>query len=103
MKPSKHALSIMSAFILSLTAQAETVAERYPGPWEDEFNFEITKALTKNEIGSCGHFKYRASSMDKGEYLVYCTSDLENWTAYMVWPNIEKVLGPYQTDESLKD
>lgn len=103
MRFSKCALIIMSIFTLSLAAQAETIAERYPGPWEYEFNFEITKALTKAEVGSCGHFKYRASSMDKGEYLVYCTSDSKNWTAYMVWPNIEKVLGPYQVDESLNE
>ncbi|MDA7088939.1 hypothetical protein PH586_21390 [Pseudomonas sp. SA3-5] len=103
MKYSKYAQLIMSAFIFPITAQAETVAERYPGPWEYEFNFEMTRALTKAEVGSCGHFKYRASSMDRGEYLVYCTSDSENWTAYMVWPNIEKVLGPYQIDESLNE
>ena len=103
MKLLKFALLIMSALILPLSAQAETVAERYPGPWEYEFNFGITKALTKAEAGSCGHFKYRASSMNKGEYLVYCTSDSKNWTAYMVWPNIEKVLGPYQIDESVNE
>ena len=76
MKILKYTL-IKSIFVLPFAVQAETVADRYPGPWESEFNFEITKALTKAKVGSCGTFKYRASSMNKGEYLVYCTSDLK--------------------------
>ncbi|AME28662.2 hypothetical protein AXG89_33270 (plasmid) [Burkholderia sp. PAMC 26561] len=77
------------------------VAKRYPGPWKDDFNLEITKSLAWNKVAGCGEYKYRASSLDKDEFLVYCSSDDVAWTAYLVWPVIHKIIGPLRPDASL--
>ncbi|MGY6127027.1 hypothetical protein ACW9YV_16505 (plasmid) [Paraburkholderia strydomiana] len=82
-------------------AAAVTVAERYPAPWHDDFNLEISKSLAWNKVQGCGEFKYRASSRDKDEYLVYCTANGSTWTAYLVWTAIHKVTGPLKPDPSL--
>lgn len=82
-------------------SQEPTMLERYPGPWVQEFNLPITKALAANDIRICGSYKYRASSRDTGEYLVYCSMDEKNWTAFIVWAPIEKILGPYVPDPTI--
>lgn len=79
----------------------ESVADRYPGPWEDEYHQAITTTLTVNRIAGCGQYKYREDVRQSQEYLVYCTRDGKRWLAYLVWPRLEKVLGPYTPDPSL--
>jgi hypothetical protein len=51
------------------------LSERYPGPWREDVNIGITKALAAKKIRDCGQYKYRESSVNTGEYLVYCTRD----------------------------
>lgn len=80
---------------------AESLADLYPGPWQDDFNINITKALSKNKIRGCGQYKYRAHKSSSNAYLVYCTQDGDRWTAYLVWDLIGKVMGPYQKDPSV--
>jgi len=75
------------------------ISQRYPGPWHDTFNKEITMALGKNNIGRCGEYKYRESSQDKGEYLVLCSSDGTKWVGYLVWPLTGAVTGPLAKDQ----
>ncbi|MCD4811339.1 hypothetical protein K8R14_01890 [bacterium] len=78
-----------------------SLSERYPGSWRDEFNTGISKALAKNKIRGCGEYKYRPSSKNHNEYLVRCTRDGVNWSSYIVWVGINKVMGPYKSDPSL--
>lgn len=78
------------------------LSERYSGSWQEDFNLAITKTFVAKGISDCGQYKFRESSKDRGEYLVYCTSDGNNWTAYLVWPNISEVTGPYTLDPSLQ-
>mgnify|MGYP007022264338 CR=1 FL=1 len=78
-----------------------TLAERYPGPWVSDVDLAITRALIRNNVSGCGQYKYRSSSQNSGEYLVYCSRDGETWTAYIVWPNVEKAMGPLAPDPSL--
>ena len=80
---------------------SSSLNERYPAPWRDEFNMEITRALASSKIRGCGEYKYRESSRNKGEYLVYCTRDGSTWFAYIVWIYSKKVMGPYKPDASL--
>jgi len=81
---------------------AISMAERYPPPWRTDVNPDIAKALAQNNVTGCGVFKYRPSSVDQGEYLVYCSPDGESgWAAYMVWIPINKVTGPFKPDPSL--
>ncbi|MFJ3486628.1 hypothetical protein ACIPL1_24965 [Pseudomonas sp. NPDC090202] len=79
----------------------KTTEELYPAPWVYEFSNTITTALVEAKVKGCGIYKYRVSSGSKSEFLVYCSRDNQNWKAYMVWPNIHKVLGPYAPDSSL--
>lgn len=91
-------------FVLATVAgmgQAESVAQKYPGPWVYDFNPSITKALVVANVSGCGIYRYRVSKDSNSEFLVYCSSDNENWSAYLVWPNIENVMGPYPPDPNL--
>lgn len=83
------------------SANTTSLSERYPGPWQEDFNLGISKALAGKKIRGCGQYKFRESSMDKKEYLVYCTRDGNDWLAYLVWPNIGSVTGPHAPDPSL--
>ena len=94
---------IFAFFLSACKAEPEpTPSVRYPEPWREEFNVGITKTLAAKHIKGCGQYKYRESSKDKGEYLVHCTSDGKNWTAYLVWPNINEVTGPHAPDVNSK-
>lgn len=85
-------------FAQGVLALSPEVEKQYPAPWVTDFNFEITKALTQAKVRQCGIIKYRVSSGSDSEFLVACSSDGDNWKAYMVWPNIDKVMGPYPLD-----
>lgn len=87
--------------ILPLGVHAESVASKYPGEWNWEYNTAISSSLAQAKVKGCGITRYRASRDSSSEFLVYCSNDNEHWKAYMVWPNISKVLGPYQPDPSL--
>jgi len=82
--------------------QELSLNERYPGPWREGFNLSITKALAAKRIGGCGQYKYRKSAKDGEEYLVYCTSDGRNWSAYLVSPATEEITGPHLPDPTLR-
>lgn len=94
---------VYAAMLTALSiAHAEIpLQERYPGPWKDDFNGSISKALAQNSVRGCGEFKYRESRMNRGEYLVYCTRDGSNWIAYLVWTSSKKVTGPHQVSAAI--
>lgn len=99
---SKKLIFLFFVFITASThAEKIPLSTRYPKPWRENFNLEITRSLSNKNIRGCGQYKFRESSKDKGEYLVYCSRDGRNWLAYIVWPNINNVMGPYPTDSSL--
>lgn len=98
----------MKKALIAITLTAGSVAhaevplqDRYPGPWKDDPNLSISKALAQNSVRGCGEFKYRESRLNRGEYLVYCTRDGSNWTAYLVWTSIAKITGPHQISASI--
>ena len=78
-----------------------SLAERYPGPWIEDFHAGISRALLKNGIRDCGQYKYRDGGGN--EYLVRCTSDGVHWQTYIVWVGIDEVMGPYKPEPSLDD
>ena len=94
-------LLLLLGLLLPLAASAESVKDMYPGPWVYDFNNNITSALAQAKVKGCGIYRYRVSRSSNSEYLVYCSRDNEIWKAYMVWPNISKVMGPYPPDPSL--
>ncbi len=78
-----------------LATKELTLAERFAGAWNTEFDLGIAKALGENGVQGCGEFKYKSSSQDQGEYLVHCSRDGETWVAYLVWVPSEVIMGPY--------
>ena len=98
-------LAVIGFFVLAeisgTSSQKLSMAQRYPGPWINDVTPEIAQALVKNNITDCGALKYRSSSVDSGEYLVYCSPDGSSWRAYIVWIPINKVEGPFIPDPSL--
>lgn len=78
-----------------------SLSERYSGPWQEDFHTGITRVLAQNNIRNCGQYKYRESSKDRNEFLVYCTADGGNWIAYIVWPNTGGIVGPNYPDPNL--
>lgn len=96
---SAFAACLMSGNVLAANPSVNpTIENRYPGPWETEFNMGITQTLSKSGARGCGIIKYRESAKDDSEYLVVCSTDNETWDVYMVWPNINEVMGPYTLD-----
>lgn len=80
-----------------------SVKERYPGPWRTDSNLDIINALVQNNVMGCGEYKYRPSTVNRGEYLVNCTSDGRYWNSYLVWVPLNKIMGPYTPDPTLGD
>lgn len=92
---------ILIVLSFSVAAHAELpevnaeIESQYPGPWKTEFNMKVTKALSQSGARGCGIIIHRTSRNSKSEFLAACSTDNENWKAYMVWPNIGEVMGPY--------
>lgn len=92
-------LSVLIGFSLSACGEKErpkppkTEAEMYPGKWQESVAPDLSIALARNKISGCGQFEHRRAR-GGDEYLVACTRDGERWTGYIVFPRIEKVVGP---------
>lgn len=87
--------------LLPLVVSASSLEEQYPAPWVKADNPVITRALSEADVEGCGKYRYRVSSGSKSEFLVYCQRGGKVTQAFMVWPNIHKVMGPYPPDPSL--
>jgi len=86
---------------LGSQSSERSLEEMYPAPWIKAEEFSITRALNEAGADNCSKYRYRVSSGSKTEFLVYCTLGGKATKAFMVWPNIHKVLGPYPPDPSL--
>lgn len=84
----------------SPTDDNPTVATRYGGAWSD-VDGDVAGTLARNAVHGCGEAYQRASTRDQDEYLVYCTGDGATWTAYLVWPKANRVLGPNAPDPTI--
>jgi len=102
-KPSRPLTLLLSAslFVACTPAKEPTMLERYPGPWKEDINVPIIKTLAFNKVRTCATLKYRESAQHKGEFFVYCSVDGSLWTAYIVWPNTERLMGPYPPDPTI--
>ena len=50
---------VVSIFFSSSTFADPLLSERYPEPWKEDLNVEITKVLVTKKIKDCGEYKYR--------------------------------------------
>lgn len=86
---------ILGILLLIMSCKQPTFSERYKGNWRSPHDNEfitIGRSLVKYNIGDCGEYYVRESSMDKGEYVVGCTNDGSHFTYYVVWTSSEKVM-----------
>ena len=90
-----------SLALLGLTCLLDTAdgrpmllpSERFPGPWL-EVTQDIRDLLTLSKVSACSQAAGRESSLNPGEYLLYCTSDEKLWTSWRVQPAARIVRGP---------
>jgi hypothetical protein len=75
-------------------------SEQFPGPWL-EVTQEIRDVLTLNDVSACSQALGRQSSLNPGEYLLYCTRDEKLWTSWRVQPAAHKVRGPGKLFEGI--
>src|SRR4051794_34627689 len=71
-------------------------SKEYPGPWRDPTS-DVIITLAHNGAHDCGEFYERlaaSSSPGAPDYLVACTPDGRQWFGYLVWPSIDKAMGP---------
>lgn len=92
MKLSGLYLSI-SLLLLVACDPPQQPAEEFTGSWKQP-TAEVMRALAVSGIDGCGEFYQKESTISPKTFAVVCTSDQLHWTAYMVWPAINKVLGP---------
>ena len=98
--PYKFGLSAF-AVLTGLTIVAchtPTLEESYAGPWRDPTG-DVAVALAHNGATGCGEFYQKESRTSKGEYAVACNASTSDqgpaaWVVYLVWPNIDKIVGP---------
>lgn len=66
----------------------------YEDNWHTEVNFDITRTLNKNYVHGCEDYRYKQSRDLSSVYFVYCKDGQYIETAYLVFPQINKVTGP---------
>ncbi|HET7166132.1 MAG TPA: hypothetical protein VFI94_13430 [Pseudolabrys sp.] len=89
-------LTIFAFVPLTCSADARSKlwpAAQYPGPWL-EITEEVRETLALHKISACNEAVGRQSSINSGEYLLYCTRDERFWTSWLVQPATHKVRGP---------
>lgn len=94
--PSSCSLALLGMTCLLGTADGRAMllpSERFPGPWL-EVTQDIRDLLTLSKVSACSQAAGRESSLDPGEYLLYCTSDEKLWTSWRVQPAARIVRGP---------
>ena len=91
-------LSIVATVALASCGPAKPPlgpAEVYPAPWVQP-SAEVYRTLYASGF-RCGEGYQRGSIEAAGEYLLYCREANGQWTTYLVWPTVAKVLGPDRT------
>ncbi len=92
------------AFPLFLTACEPSPSDRFPGPWVEVRSLGIDRVLGNHNISGCENLVYRHSDLSsgpldpRGDFLVYCSPDGTNWTAYIASPGLARersLIGPF--------
>ena len=75
-------------------------SEEYPGPWR-EVTQEVRDFLALHKVYACNQAAGRQSSLNSGEYLLYCTRDEKHWTSWRVQTASHKLRGPDKLIEGI--
>ena len=87
------ALFVLMCLLGTADGRPLSPSDRFPGPWLEVTN-DIRDLLTVNKVSACSQAAGRESSLNPGEYLLYCTSDEKLWTSWRVQPAARIVRGP---------
>ena len=94
-------IALLALFTLDTDRRAAPIDERYPGPWRADYQVSIAKALAGAGARGCGEFVWRESAIDRGEVLVWCTTDRTAWQQWLTWPRTARASGPSPPDARL--
>jgi len=83
----------LSAFLAGCEPSPDDL---YPGPWVEQRSPAIDRVLGSHNVQDCSNLVYRPSNVSdgpldpRGDFLVYCSSDGANWTAYVASPGLAR-------------
>lgn len=77
------------------------ISKQYENQWHEDARPDIVICLTRNHVSGCGYFLYKESISTHGEFIVNCYSYDNSSRSYLVWPVINKIMGPYPIEASL--
>ena len=92
------------ALPVSLAGCEPSPDEIYPGPWVEQRSPAIDRVLNDHNVSDCDNLVYRPSNLSRGpldprgDFLVYCSGDGANWTAYVASPGLARdrsLTGPF--------
>jgi hypothetical protein len=106
----KAAMRILGALALVtilplLTGCDPSPSDRFPEPWVRERSMAIDRVLGNHNISGCENLAYRPSDASsgpldpRGDFLVYCSPNGSNWTAYIASPGLARdrnLTGPFE-------
>jgi hypothetical protein len=90
-------LLLLPLLLAGCAAEERTIAEQFSGPWQEYAKPDLVQLLISKDATGCGEFYWKAKDgkVDEfAEYLVYCTRDGVEWTAWMLWPGSGGASGP---------
>lgn len=89
----RQLLALIALIMVCGCQEERTLAEQYPGHWQEPTG-DVMRTLARNHVAGCGEFYQKPAAFAQAEYAVACTRDGKNWNVWLVWPVIDKVLGP---------
>lgn len=94
------ALSAVALLVACVGEAPPTLAEAYPGDWQQNDEVQISRTLAASNVFGCGQYEYRRGTT-RDSFLVRCTGDGQRRILYRVWPDRLEVQGPISSDGSI--
>lgn len=89
--PSRHTAE--KADRVDMTKQ-EQLAALDQLPWREDYHPGLASSLGRKKVRGCGEFVYKLMPGTDSEYLVACIGMDGKKAGYLVWPNVDGVVGP---------
>ena len=87
--------------ISARTAKAP-VGNDFEANWRRATNTDLARTLASAEVDDCPVMAYRQHKTAQGQFLVWCSNNGgRRWIAWVVWPGLQKVIGPFPPDPLL--
>lgn len=73
----------------------------FQSEWRHKPDVDLVRTLAATQVPDCSEFVFRPHKFQHGHYLVYCTNDGRQWTAWLVTTGTRRVVGPFPPDPLL--